>query len=282
MMYNTLQDKYGEPTDASKLSYQEWLKRQQAAKTAVTTPGTITTPVVQPKVQVTTPETTAPGTQPFYSPELEKLKHSYLTKDYGEMPEYFGDIKGIMKRMGERTETPVGLSDRERQSIYNLGRKQVQSATKTAMEQMTEKLSGAGFRPGESGIADAILAGIAREGTETLGKYGTDIAISEAKSRFPQAMALEQLNLQKGLGAGSLTGLLEQIRKGKFGEGLEALKMGGGLEQFGKAFGLEEGKFEYGQEMDAIQLLMQLFGGGMQQQQQRYDPYYRGIVEAYS
>lgn len=165
----------------------------------------------------TTPTTTTPKATVPFSPELKGQQHSA----YG---------------------IPIGLSERERTDIFNVGQGQIQTATDVAMEQMREIMGSRGFRAGESGIADTILGSIAKEGQRTLSQFGKEMSIDEARRRFQEALA----------------------------------KAGFGLQE--REFGLKEEGFEYGQEMEAIQMLMQMFFGGQQAQQARYEPYWAALV----
>lgn len=98
----------------------------------------------------------------------------------------------------------VGLSDQERRGIYNLARRQTQGATNAAAGEMEQKLSGKGFRAGESGIADTALGQIYSKGAEQLGSFGQQIASQEAKDRFAQNMELNNANLGRLTGGGGL------------------------------------------------------------------------------
>ena len=175
------------------------------------------TPVNEPTpVQETTPvagvQTTAAASVPF-SPEISGLKHSIYS-------------------------LPLGTTTRERQNIYNLGQEQVAGATKTAMEQMREALGSKGFRAGESGMADSILGGIAKQGLAETSKLTREMTAEEARRRFE-----------------------ESITRGQFGLDLE--------------------KFGYGKETDAIQMLLSLYGMGLGNQQQRWAPYWQGMIQSY-
>ena len=165
------------------------------------------------------------------TPELEGLKHSpELSKPFAELEKPYS--AGI----------DVGLSEKERTNIFNVGRGRIQTATNIAMEQMKETLGEKGFRPGDSGLADTILGKIAMKGQAELSDFGRQIESQESIRRF-----------------------MESLQKGKFG-----------LEE--KRFGLEGEKFEYGQGMEAIQLLMNLFGMGQQNQATAYAPYWESIL----
>jgi len=235
----------------------------------------------------------APAKQPgFYSPELEGLKHSFVGRDWDKMPEHFNKLDSFMDRLGQKTNVPVGSSEQERAGVYNLARRQIQGATKTAMDQMGEKLGARGWKAGDSGIADAILGKIAMEGAEKLGQESSKIAMNEVNNRFSQGMQLEGLDLAKLQAGGQMGGLMEGIQSGRLGMGLESLMAGGNLEQFAKqhqqsasqfgaSHGLAQEKFGYGQEMDAINMLMGYGQYGQQAQQARYDPYYGGLTNMY-
>lgn len=110
------------------------------------------------------------------------------------------------------------------------------------MEQMKETLGEKGFRAGDSGLADTILGKIAMKGQSELSEFGRNIEAQESMRRF-----------------------MEKLSLGKFG-----------LEE--KRFGLEGEKFQYGQGMEAIQMLMNLFGMGQQNQQAAYAPYWESIL----
>jgi hypothetical protein len=185
------------------------------------------TPDMQNKPKVATTTTTSQ----FTTPLLEKLKHSPYAAPVEER-----------KERPASANIPIGLSERERTNMFNIGRGRIQTATNVAMEQMREKLGARGFRAGESGLADTILGKIATEGQRQLSDYGRQIESEEALRRFA-----------------------ERLEAGKFGL----------LE---KESGLRERGFEYGQEMDAIRMLMALFGMGQQQQATGYAPYWQSIL----
>ena len=72
----------------------------------------------------------------------------------------------------EQLKTPirggaVGMTGAESAAKYGLARRQIQGATKTAMEQTKSAMGGKGFRAGESGIADTAMASRKNRCTET-------------------------------------------------------------------------------------------------------------------
>ena len=98
----------------------------------------------------------------------------------------------------------IGLSDEERQGIYNLARRQSQGATNAAASELEQKLGTKGFRAGESGIADTALGQLYSKGAESLGQFGQKAALSEAENRFGQNMELSNANLNRLTAGGQL------------------------------------------------------------------------------
>jgi len=98
---------------------------------------------------------------------------------------------------------PIRYEDRSQQR-FNIARGQIQSGTRTQLEQAKEYMGGKGFRGGESGIADTALGKIATGGAERLSRAQLEISESEAAKRSEY----EALELQRKIsGAGiSLTG----------------------------------------------------------------------------
>ncbi len=116
-----------------------------------------------------------------------------------------------LDQLKEPVDEQIGLTEDERQGIYNLGRRQMQGAYNTAAETMREKMGGRGFRAGDSGVADTAVGQIISQGAERLGAYGQEIAVGEAKNRFQQKATIAQLNQQRLLGAGGLENQANQI-----------------------------------------------------------------------
>ena len=109
-----------------------------------------------------------------------------------------------MDELKKPGELDVGLKEEERQGIYNLGRRQMQGAWTAGAEQLKESIGSQGFRAGESGRADTALGGLYAQGAESLGKYGQEIALSEATNRFNQNATVEGLRQSRLLGGGQL------------------------------------------------------------------------------
>ena len=115
---------------------------------------------------------------------------SGISTDMGQSP-YAGFLSSLAQ--------PIDYQDRSQQR-YNIARGQIQSGTRTAMEQAKTYMGGRGFRGGESGIADTALGQIATGGAERLGRAGLEIGESEAARRHQY----EQLDLQRKLSGGQL------------------------------------------------------------------------------
>lgn len=244
------------------------------------------------------------GQGQFYSPELENLKHAFGTRDWFGQTEYGKQLQTAMGGLLTPVTGTIGLSDRERQAIYNQSRSNIQSATKAMMGELGGQMAATrGLRAGESGVADSAMGQLARQGAEQLGQFGSQIAIDEANNRFNQGMQLENLNLQRLLGAGKFGEILTGIDQGNAGLGLQALNTMGGLEQFAKQLQAQQDQsaaagsraadaeawdrerwqkeFDYQQQMDALKLLFGYQDTVSQNQNSRYQPYWSGLASTY-
>jgi len=137
-------------------------------------------------------QVTPPGTiTPF---ETATPTGSGIAPEQAQSP-YAGFLKGLTE--------PIEYESRY-QPRYNIARGQIQSGTRTAMEQAKTYMGGRGFRGGESGIADAPLARIATGGAERLSRASLEIGESEAARRAEY----ERMELQRKMGGAqiSLTG----------------------------------------------------------------------------
>lgn len=115
---------------------------------------------------------------------------SGITQEQGQSP-YAGFLQSLTQ--------PLQYEDRSQQR-YNIARGQIQSGTRTALEQARTYMGGRGFRGGESGIADTALGRIATGGAERLGRASLEISESEAARRAEY----DRLELQRKLGGGGL------------------------------------------------------------------------------
>lgn len=197
--------------------------------------------------------------------------------------------KWLSNLMNNPITADIGLSNRERQGIYNLSREQIQGSTRAAAEGAKEIMGGRGFIPGKSGIADTAIGQILSRGQQQLGGTARDIALQEARNRFNQNMAVQGLNLQRaGVGFGAIGNLSASAAREKAAQlqaeaqryavqasqaGSQA-QLGWQKEKFGQTF-------QFQQEQAATNNLFRLLGLENQSQQNRYQPYWQGLVNAY-
>jgi len=128
-------------------------------------------------------------------------------------PQREGSIQYWLSELKKPIEADVGLTDRERQGIYNLARQQKSGAYNAAADEMTGALAGQqGFRVGESGIADTALGQLRSKQAQEMGTFGQEIATEEAKNRFAQEAKLAELQQARLGQGGSLAAQLGQIR----------------------------------------------------------------------
>jgi len=183
------------------------------------------------------------------------------------------DRKYWLTELANPVTAQIGLTDPERQGVYNLARKQQTGAESTAMEALKASGAGRGFRAGESGFMDTAMGKLYGQGAERLGGYANEQAIQEVKDRFNQNMQLNQLNQNRLLGGGNMLMGFGQADTAEAavrnqGKGLEWEK-----EKFGQTFPWE-------QETTRMNQLMQMMGMMGQSQQDVYAPYYQGINTA--
>lgn len=186
----------------------------------------------------------APAAPGSGSPELAGLKHSSQAPVTGSQTSQVpAYLQPLVNAIPGLTQ-PTGIDP----AVANQVARQNQMSTNIAANEMREKMAagtGGLARPGESGLADTALGGIYRAG-----------AANTARTLGDMSAQLPQLNLQRLLAAGQLGQMVS-------GEDLAR-------QQFG-----------YGQEMDALQMLMNLYGAEQGYQQSAWSPYYTGIVNAY-
>lgn len=224
----------------------------------------------------------------FYTPELEKLKHSYLSQDYMKESPYAGLYKGYMEQLATPSTMTAGLTPQQLAAQTGQIRGSILGGTKALMGDMESRMRGSGMAPGESGRADTALGGVARTGQQQLSSSLTSAALENARQEKANELSLGNLNLQRMLGAGQFGNLLESSATNRMNTGLSALGAGGNLEQFeknygldqqrigqtGRSLGLQEEQFGYGKEMDAIKLLQSLYGQERGYESERYAPYW--------
>jgi hypothetical protein len=143
---------------------------------------------------------------------------------------------------------PVTMESPEMVAQANQLTRANQRGTDIAAEQLREKMGGATgglVAPGESGLADTALGSIYRGGaTDTATQLGE------------MARTLPGLNLSRMLAGGQLGGQLGD-------------------------FDLSQQGLTYQQQQDALNMLMQMYGGEQGYQQAAWSPYYQGITSAY-
>ncbi len=242
-------------------------------------------------------------TMKFYSPELEKLKHSYLTKDWFAGSPYKGMYEQLIQQLTTPETTKLGLTDQELQAMINQMRGNILGTSQGLINMVAQQMGGRGFRPGESGLADAALSNIAQQAQQQLAGGIQNIMLDEARRRFEQDLALRNLNLNRILAATKFADLLESGELQRLGLGLQAGQFGAGLEQFAKELAAQQAaqaaaaqsaadrlawekerwgkEFEYGQQLDALKLLASLYGVELGQQTERYSPYWQAMIKSY-
>lgn len=226
----------------------------------------------------------------IWSPELQKLKKGYMARDYQAPAGYETETGALAKRLGERVEVPIGLSERERKGIFGLGRRQVAGAVQRSMGNVREALAGSNLA--ETGIGQRLMISEAAKGREQLGQYGTQIALDEAKRRHGESMALEQLNLQRAQAAGGLYGGMSTMEGARLGWGLQAGQFGAGMEmkeeearqrRIAQQAAQRRWKEQFAsqQTQQAISNLMGYRQTLSREQQAGYAPYYAAQSQAY-
>lgn len=231
----------------------------------------------------------AKQTKQYYSPELEGLKHSALTQDWFGTPDYANKLQGYQDTMATPVTQQIGLSDQERQAILNQQRANIMGTTKALQDQAGDAMAGRGYHAGDSGIADTAIGQIGRQGIEQYGQAASNLAIDEAKNRFGQGLALNQMNTERLKNATGIAQALNDIQQGRAGTGLAAGGFGAQLEQFRKQLAEQATarsqsnnqwgqEFQYKQENDALNMLLGLSNQAQNYNQGAYNQYYQGLT----
>lgn len=165
----------------------------------------------------------------------------------------------------------VGLSPAEASSKYGLAKRQIRGGTQASMEMMKSKMGGAGFRAGESGIADSAMGQIASQGAEREGAAATQFALEDVNRAQELKAQTAGLNVQRATGAG-------QIGVGFAQAGAQRAAARMAQETAAARLGWEQEKFKdyempYTQEKDAWGRLMQLYGSQTQGQDRAWGEY---------
>lgn len=110
----------------------------------------------------------------------------------------------FISEMQQPIDIPTGLNAPWYQQAFNRMRGQIQTGTRANLAQIQQFTGGRGFRTGESGMADTLIGREARAGSQRLAGASAGLAESQLERGFGQRLSLEQLNLQRRLGAGGL------------------------------------------------------------------------------
>jgi len=175
------------------------------------------------------------------------------------IPAYMQPLINAIPGLMNPVTAPMTMDPAARQAMLDQATRTSQGATDIAAEQLREKMGGATgglVAPGESGLADTALASIYRGGASDVAGIAGRLASEEAARAPEYAQNLAQLNLSRILAGGQL------------GQGLADVD-------------LSQQGLTYQQQQDALQMLMQMYGGEQGYQQAAWSPYYSGITSAY-
>lgn len=79
----------------------------------------------------------------------------------------------------------------------NLARRTSQGGWSAGLDTLKRELGGAGWKVGESGVADSSIGNYLASQSEGLGKSATELAVNAAKEKFSQNLSLDQFNEAK-------------------------------------------------------------------------------------
>jgi hypothetical protein len=143
--------------------------------------------------------------------------------EYKWSPEVQALLARILERANMLLDRPLGLSDEERQAIYNRIFEKIKGTERPTIQSALDRISRQGLLG--SPYAEREVAGIQRGTREMLGGAERDIEIEEAQRRFNELMqttALSQSLLGTGMSAEQMTEALNAARRG---EGTGALAL---------------------------------------------------------
>ena len=196
------------------------------------------------EVPVAAPVAAQPAVVPAPAPVPAPITPAPATATAPAIPAYLQPLIDAIPGLMN----PVTMESPEMVAQANQLTRANQRGTDIAAEQLREKMGGATgglVAPGESGLADTALGSIYRGGaTDTATQLGE------------MARTLPNLNLSRMLAGGQLGG------------------------QVGN-FDLSQQGLTYQQQQDALNMLMQMYGGEQGYQQAAWSPYYSGINAAY-
>jgi hypothetical protein len=167
-------------------------------------------------------------------------------------------------------EKPITASSKEQQQMFNLARRQGQGATNALASEMENKMSGRGFRGGESGIADTAIGDIYSRGAEALGAAAEQGGVDLEKQA-------RELNLSRALGGGGLQAQFDQMaqQNEQFGQNL-----GWEKNKFGQTLDFSKTQQDWQQQQDLMNMMFGLNQYMGNEQQQVWSPYYNAIGSA--
>ena len=181
------------------------------------------------KCQKFVPPTDIPGcTDPKATNYNSKANHDdgsckYEGGEYKWSPEIQALLARILERANMLLDRPLGLSDEERQAIYNRIFEKIKGAERPAIQSQMDIASRQGLLG--SPYAERAITGIQRGTRETLAGAERDIEIEEAQNRFNQLMqttAMSQSLLGTGMNAEQIAEALSGARRGE-GTGVLAM-----------------------------------------------------------
>lgn len=148
-------------------------------------------------------------------------------EEEGEEFEWSPEIQALLQRILDRAnmllDQPLGLSEEERQAIYNRIFEKIKGAERPAIQSEEDRISRMGLLG--SPFAERSIAGIRRGTGQMLAATERDIEIEEAQRRFEQLMGttgMAQSLLGTGLGA---EGMVESLSAGRRGESRDWMQM---------------------------------------------------------
>ena len=137
------------------------------------------------------------------------------------------EVKALIARILERAQMlldrPLGLSDEERQAIYNRVFEKIKGGERASIQSEMDRTSRMGLLG--SPYAERGITGIQRGTRELLAGTERDIEIEETQRRFDELMQTTQLSnllLGTGMGAEQISEVLSAARRG---EGMEAFNL---------------------------------------------------------
>ena len=220
---------------------------------SIQAPMTTTTP------QAPAPAAPAPVAAPVATPVATAPVVAAPQPAAPAIPAYLQPLIDAIPGLMNPVTAPMTMDPAARQAMLDQATRTSQGATNIAAEQLREKMGGATgglVAPGESGLADTALASIYRGGASDVAGIAGKLASEEAARAPEYAQNLAQLNLSRLLAGGQL------------GQGLADVD-------------LSQQGLTYQQQQDALQMLMQMYGGEQGYQQAAWSPYYSGIAGAY-